>query len=286
MMEFIKYVGNYYGLLFRYCYTKKCESLSGGIEMNKTALITGATSGLGYEFVKRFANDHYHLVLVARNNTKLLEIKQSFPHIKVTTIQKDLSIPGAASDIFEYLTSHNIQIDALVNNAGFGSLGLFDELDIDEQLRMIQVNVMALTELTYYLLPQMKQRKSGRIMNVASTAAFQPGPLMAVYYATKGYVLSFSEALVDELSGMNVTVTTLCPGPTQTNFSTAANMKENKMFGLPMDASFVAKKGYQAFMKGKRVSIPGSLNKLGVLGVKYIPRSIASKLSKYISAKK
>lgn len=254
--------------------------------MNKTALITGATGGLGYEFVKQFAKDHDHLVLVARNKTTLQAIKQSFPHIKITTIQKDLSIQGAARDIFEYLTSHNIQIDALVNNAGFGSLGLFDTLEIKEQLRMIQVNVMALTELTYYLLPQMKQRNSGRIMNVASTASFQPGPLMAVYYATKAYVLSFSEALVEELSGTHVTVTTLCPGPTKTNFSTAANMKENEMFGLPMKASFVAQKGYQACMKGKRVSIPGFLNKLGVFGVTCMPRSIASKLSKYISSKK
>lgn len=254
--------------------------------MNKTALITGATSGLGYDFVQQFSKDNYHLVLVARNETRLQEIKQSFTHIEITVIQKDLSVPGAAQEIFNTLQKNNIHIDVLINNAGFGALGLFDELEINKQLQMIQVNVMALTELTYYLLPEMKRRNNGQILNVASTASFQPGPLMAVYYATKAYVLSFSEALVDELSDFSVTVTTLCPGPTKTNFSPSANIKETEMFGLPMQSSFVAKKGYKALINKKRVSIPGLLNKLGVIGVKFMPRSMASKLSKYISAKK
>ena len=254
--------------------------------MKQTALITGATSGLGYDFVKLFANDNYNLVLVARNEIKLQEIKNSYPHIKVTIISKDLSISSAAKELFNDIESRGIQIDILVNNAGFGSVGEFDELDIENQLNMIQLNIATLTELTYYFLPKMKLRKNGRILNVASTAAFQPGPLMAVYYATKAYVLSFSEALVDELSDSPVTVTTLCPGPTKTNFSSAANIKENKMFGMPMNSDFVAKKGYQALMSGKRVSIPGGSNKLGAIGVKFIPRSIASKISKYISGKK
>lgn len=254
--------------------------------MKKTALITGATSGLGYDFVKLFANDNYDLVLVARNKKILKKIEQAYSNINVTIIPKDLSVSGAAKALFSELESKDIHIDVLVNNAGFGSLGKFEALDIHHQINMIQLNIVALTELTHYLLPKMKQRKSGRILNVASTAAFQPGPLMAVYYATKAYVLSFSEALVDELSDSPITVTTLCPGPTKTNFNSTANSKENKIFGIIMDSEFVAKKGYKALMSGRRVSIPGVLNKLGAFGVKLIPRSIASKLSKSISLKK
>lgn len=254
--------------------------------MNKTVLITGASGGLGYDFANLFATDHYNLVLVARNKQRLQTIKQKYPHLHITIIQKDLSINGAAEDIFQILKKNNISIDILVNNAGFGAAGLFDELDIDQQLQMIQVNIMALTALTYYCLADMKQKNTGKILNVASTASFQPGPLMAVYYATKAYVLSFSEALVDELTDTNITITTLCPGPTKTNFSSSANIKETKMFGLPMDSSFVAQKGYKELMKGKRVSIPGLINKLGVWGVRCIPRKIASKLSKRLSAKK
>lgn len=181
--------------------------------MPKTALITGATSGLGYEFVKLFAKDGYNLVIIARNKQKMEQIKQSFQSIDVTVIAKDLSAPNAVKEVFKEVEKQGISIDVLVNNAGFGLLGNFDELDIQKQLDMIQLNVAALTELTYYVLPKMKQKNEGKILNIASTAAFQPGPLMAVYYATKAYVLSFSEALVEELSESAVTVTTLCPGP-------------------------------------------------------------------------
>ncbi|MDP4084483.1 MAG: SDR family oxidoreductase [Bacillota bacterium] len=254
--------------------------------MKKTALITGATSGLGYEFVKLFSNDGYNLVLVARNGKKLEEIKQSFTNIEVTVIPKDLSILGAPKEVFEEVEKQGIDIDVLVNNAGFGLMGKFDELDVQKQLNMIQLNVSALTELTYYCLQKMKQRNSGRILNVASTAAFQPGPLMAVYYATKAFVLSFSEALVEELSNSSVTVTTLCPGATKTNFGSVASVEGTKMFSRAMASDIVAKRGYEALMSGKRVIVTGGLNKAGALGAKFMPRSIAAKLAKYVAGEK
>ncbi|MEH7331687.1 SDR family oxidoreductase [Neobacillus drentensis] len=254
--------------------------------MKKTALITGATSGLGYEFVKLFANDKYNLVLVARDEEKLKEIKQSYSQLEVTVIPKDLSVIGAAKEVFKEIENSGIIIDVLVNNAGFGLMGTFDELDIQKQLNMIQLNITALTELTYYCLQKMKQRNVGRILNVASTAAFQPGPQMAVYYATKAYVLSFSEALVEELSGSSVTVTTLCPGPTKTNFGAVANVEGTKMFSRAMASDQVAKSGYKALMSGKRVVVTGGFNKAGAVGAKFMPRSLAAKVAKYVAEEK
>jgi short-subunit dehydrogenase len=251
----------------------------------KTALITGATSGLGYEFVKLFANDDYNLVLVARNEQKLEEIKRSFTNLEVTIIAKDLSVLGAAKEVFQEIDKKEIVIDVLVNNAGFGLLGKFDELDISKQLEMIQLNITALTELTYYFLPRLKQN-SGRILNVASTAAFQPGPLMAVYYASKAFVLSFSEALVEELKGSNVTVTTLCPGATKTNFGTVAKVEETKMFSRAMDSDTVAQNGYEAMMRGKRVVVTGGLNKVGAIAAKFLPRSLGAKMAMYVAGEK
>jgi len=254
--------------------------------MKKTALITGATSGLGYEFVKLFANDGYNLVLVARNEKRLKEIQQSYTNIEVTIIPKDLSVQGAAKEVFEEIENRGKDIDVLVNNAGFGLMGKFDELDIQKQLNMIQLNVSALSELTYYCLQKMKQRNSGRILNVASTAAFQPGPLMAVYYATKAFVLSFSEALVEELSGSSITVTTLCPGATKTNFGSVASVEGTKMFSSAMASDIVAQSGYNALMNGKRVIITGGFNKAGAIGAKFMPRSIAAKIAKYVAGEK
>lgn len=254
--------------------------------MKSTVLITGATSGLGLEFVKLFANDGYNLVLVARNKKKLEEIKQSYKNLDVTVIPMDLSVPGAPKDVFEEVERLGITIDVLVNNAGYGLMGNFDVLDIQKQSNMIQLNVTALTELTYYFLQKMKQRNLGRILNVASTAAFQPGPQMAVYYATKAFVLSFSEALVEELSGSSVTVTTLCPGPTKTNFGAVANVEGTKMFSQAMPSDRVAKSGYEALMKGKRVIVTGGFNKAGALGAKFMPRSLAAKVAKYVAGEK
>lgn len=254
--------------------------------MKKTALITGATSGLGYEFVKLFARDGYNLVLIARNEQKLEEMKHTFTNIEVTVIAKDLSVLGAVKEVFQEIEKMELEIDVLVNNAGFGLMGAFDELDIQKQLEMIQLNISALTELTYYFLPRFKQKNSGRILNVASTAAFQPGPLMAVYYATKAFVLSFSEALAEELNGTNVTVTTLCPGATKTNFASVAKVEGTKMFSRAMSADIVAQKGYEATMKGKRVIITGGLNKAGAFGAKFMPRSLGAKIAKYVAGEK
>ncbi|MGG3467450.1 SDR family oxidoreductase [Neobacillus pocheonensis] len=254
--------------------------------MKKTALITGATSGLGFEFVRLFAKDGYNLVLVARNDKKLEEIKRTYPNLEVTAISKDLSIHGAAKEVFDEIETRGIDIDVLVNNAGFGLMGKFEELNFQKQLNMIQLNISALTELTYYCLQKMKQKNSGRILNVASTAAFQPGPKMAVYYATKAYVLSFSEALVEELSGSNVTVTTLCPGPTKTNFGAVASVEGTKMFSRAMASDLVAKQGYEALKSGKRVIVTGGFNKAGALGAKFMPRSLAAKIAKYVAGEK
>lgn len=168
--------------------------------MNKTALITGASAGLGYEFAVMFAEDGYDLVLVARNKTKMEEIKNRFPNLNITVITKDLSQSDAAREVYAEVKAAGITIDTLVNNAGFGLMGKFEKLDIVKQSEMINLNITALTELTHYFLPELKENSNkARILNVASTAAFQPGPMMAVYYATKAYVLSFSEALAEEL---------------------------------------------------------------------------------------
>ncbi|MBS8266375.1 SDR family NAD(P)-dependent oxidoreductase [Mesobacillus boroniphilus] len=252
--------------------------------MNKTALITGATSGLGYEFAGLFAEDGYDLVLVARNKTKMEEIQNQYPNLNVTVITKDLSEPDAAKEVYEEVKAAGITIDTLVNNAGFGLMGKFEELDILKQSEMIRLNITALTELTHYFLPDLKgNTHKARILNVASTAAFQPGPLMAVYYATKAYVLSLSEALAEELAGTNVTVTTLCPGATKTNFAAIANVENTKMFSGAMSSEEVAKQGYQALMAGKRVVITGSVNKIGAYTAKFLPRSLAAKIAKYVA---
>ncbi|WP_017380329.1 SDR family NAD(P)-dependent oxidoreductase [Paenisporosarcina sp. TG-14] len=254
--------------------------------MKKTALITGATSGLGYEFVQLLAKDQYDLIVVARNEEQLVKIQAKFPKVNVTSIAKDLSKTNAVKELVAEISEKQLHVDVLINNAGFGLLGKFDELNVAKQLEMIQLNITALTELTHAFLPEMKKQNSGKIMNVASTAAFQPGPMMAVYYATKAYVLSFSEALVEELAGTGVTVTTLCPGATKTNFGAVANVEQTKMFSKAMDASTVAVIGYQGMQQGKRVVITGSSNKVVAVAAKFLPRSATAKIAKYVAGDK
>lgn len=254
--------------------------------MGKTALITGASSGLGYEFVKLFAERGYDLVVVARNTRKLVEIQEVFNNVKVTAITKDLSKRNAAKEVYEEITSNGIEVDILVNNAGFGLMGKFDELDQAKQMEMIHLNIAALTELTHCVLPAMKKRGHGRILNVASMAAFLPGPLMAVYYATKAYVLSFSEGLAEELAGSGVTVTALCPGATKTNFGSVANVENTKMFSSAMAADVVAKQGVDGLMSGKRVVITGGSNKAGAIATKLMPRRLSAKIAKAITEEK
>lgn len=254
--------------------------------MSKTVLITGASSGLGYEFVKLFSKDNYQLILVARNMTRLEEIKKEFSNTIITLLPKDLTKPNAIKELYAEIKSQNLNVDILINNAGFGLLGEFDKLDLAKQLNMIQLNISVLTELTHYVLQEMKSRKAGKILNVASIASFEPGPLMAVYYATKAYVLSFSEALVEELKGSGITVTTLCPGPTATNFGKVASADKTQMFSNAMAADVATKIGYDALMKNKRVVIPGASNKSMAYLVKFLPRSLVTKVVMYISKEK
>lgn len=223
-----------------------------------------------------FAREGHNLVLVARNQETLLKLAEKLEQeygIRAIVISKDLSLSSTPEEIFSELSEKSIPVHILVNNAGFGTRGMFSEADIDSQLKMIQVNMTALTHLTRLFLEGMLRSRKGRILNVASTAAFQPGPLMAVYYATKAYVLSFSEALASELRGSGVTVTALCPGPTRTEFQRRAGMEGSRLFrsGV-MDSRTVAEAGYRGLMKGKAVVIPGLRNRLVALAVKLVPR--------------
>ncbi|WNB91477.1 SDR family oxidoreductase [Bacillus sp. NEB1478] len=257
---------------------------------NKTVLITGASSGIGLEFAKLFAKDHYHIVLNARNEAVLQEIADELraKHgIQATVLAKDLSLPNSAEELTAELMAKNIQIDVLINNAGFAAYGSFEETSWKEEKDMLQVNIMALTTLTKQLLPAMIKRNSGKILNVASTAAFQPGPLMAVYYATKAYVLSFSEAISYELRNTNVTVTALCPGATSTNFEKRASLEQSRLFQSgAMGANEVALTGYKALMNEKHISIPGFKNKALAQLVRFLPRKAVLNIVHYVQDKK
>jgi uncharacterized protein len=236
------------------------------MQETKTALITGASSGIGLELARIFASKGINLIIVSRNVIELSRLKSELLEkykIYVEEIVKDLSVPGSAKQVYDEVQSLSFDVDYLVNNAGFGDYGLFHKSDWDKQERMIILNMLSLTQLTYLFLPGMLKRKSGKIMNVASTAAFQPGPLMSVYYATKAYVLSFSEAIANELEGTGVTVTALCPGPTKSGFQKAANVEHSKMLSgdsIPTSEK-VAKYAFNAMMKGKRVAVQGLVNK-------------------------
>ena len=256
------------------------------MDAGKTALITGASSGIGYELTKLFASDGYNLVLVARNQEQLMqiagELKEKYG-VSVKVISKDLSATSASEEIFTELQQESIEIDALVNNAGFATYGLFPETDLDAELRMMQVNMVTLTHLTKLLLPGMLQRRWGKILNVASLSGFQPGPLMAVYAGTKAYVLLFSEALANELQGTGVNVTVLCPGPTESGFQKSANMEDAKLFsGRVMDAQTVARVGYRGLMTNKIVVIPGLRNKILVGAVRFFPRNIVTRVTRNV----
>jgi short-subunit dehydrogenase len=247
-----------------------------------TALITGASSGIGLELARVFAKNRHDVVLVARSESKLRtladEVRAS--GIRAHVIVSDLSTPGTVQVLTDRVRGLGVEVDILVNNAGYGLFGPFLETALEAELAMIQVNVVALTELTKLLLPGMVARKRGRVLNLASTAAFLPGPLMAVYYATKAYVLSFTEAIATELEGTGVTVTALCPGPTASGFQAAANLEESKLVAgkrLPA-AREVAEAGYEAMMAGKTVFVPGLSNKLTVLTPRIFPRRLVARI--------
>jgi short-subunit dehydrogenase len=250
----------------------------------KTALITGASFGIGLELARIFAREGHNLVLVARSGDKLRQLASELEKAHGTRsliLATDLTEPGAPAYVLDQTTRAGIEVDVLVNNAGFGQYGMFAENDLEECLRQIQLNVTTLTHLTRLYLPVMMACKNGAILNVASTAAFQPGPLMAVYFATKAYVLHFSEALANELNGTGVTVTCLCPGPTATEFAKRANATGMRLlkFGS-MDARTVAEDGYRALMAGKPVVISGFKNWLLAQSVRFSPRGLVTSIAR------
>ncbi len=249
--------------------------------MNETVLVTGASSGIGLELAKCFAADKSTLVLVARSTaameTLAAELRRE-QKIEVHVITADLARPESPQKIFDELKGRGVIVDVLVNNAGFGLHGGFAELPLARQLEIIQVNIAALVALTGLFLPGMVQRKRGGILNVGSVAGFLPGPNMAVYYASKAFVQSFSEALFEELRGSDVSVTNLCPGPTESNFSqTARSHRVREARSPKMSAQIVAQIGHQDFRRGKCVSIPGFSNKLVASASKLLPRSTVRK---------
>jgi short-subunit dehydrogenase len=246
------------------------------------ALVTGASGGIGLELARLFAGDGHDLVLVARGGERLASVARDFEdrfRVQVRTIPRDLSNPIAPLSVYDECG----EVDFLVNNAGFGHRGPFAEEDPVMLSEMLQVNVAALTQLTRMFLPAMVERGSGRILNVASLAAYQPGPLMTVYAASKAYVLSFSEGIRQELAGTGVTVTALCPGPTRTAFAGRAGVARSGVNeAAEMDALEVARLGYAGMMEGRSVVVPGKMNRLGALGSRLVPRSLAAGIARRI----
>jgi hypothetical protein len=240
------------------------------------ALITGASAGIGLELARIFAREGYGLILVARNQKRLEEIARELHPAEARVVAIDLSLPDAPEQVHRQAPN----VDVLVNNAGFGVFGKFADKGLADELNMMQVNMTALVSLTRLYLPSMIAKRSGKIMNVASTAAFQPGPLMAIYYASKAFVLSFSEAIGNELEGTGVTITTLCPGPTATEFFERANLQNSGLVKgrKSMDARTVAEAGYRGLMAGKTVVIPGIVNKLMAQSIRFSPRSLVTKV--------
>jgi len=252
------------------------------------ALITGASEGIGRELAKCFAGHKHHLVLVARSEEKLKRLAgeiSSAHGVRVSCLAQDLSVPDGALKVRKRIEELGLAIDVLVNNAGVGTFGLFAEADMERELRMMQLNMGSLTALTKLFLPEMLKRHRGRILNVASTAAFQPGPLMAVYYASKAYVLSFSEALANELEGTGVSVSVLCPGPTWSGFQQSAGMESSKLFrrGV-MSAADVAGIAYRELMRGKTTIIPGWRNKILAFSVRLGPRKLLPMIVRLMQA--
>lgn len=253
-----------------------------------TVLITGASGGIGYELAKLFARDHHNLILVARSGDKLTEVAAELETfaVGVRTIPLDLAQPLAPKFLFDQLQSSGTGVDILINNAGFGSYGEFARMPIEEVLGQIQLNIAALTELTRMFLPAMIARHSGRIMNVASVAGFQPGPFMAVYYATKAYVISLSEAIANELQNSGVTLTCFCPGATYTGFAKRARVDESRLFKIgAMGADKVALDGYRAVMEGRTLAISGAHNWMIAQSTRFAPRKIVTAVSRWVAAK-
>ncbi len=258
--------------------------------MTKTALITGASAGLGAQFARLFARDRISLVLVARREGRLQQLKSELETgfgVRVDIVPLDLTLPDSVTRVLEYLKDRQIEIEYLVNNAGFGQFGSFSSVSLKLNLAQIDLNARSLTELTHRLLPFMIRNKSGRILNVGSTAGDQPGPFMAVYYAGKAYVNSFSEALSYELRGTGVTVTLSCPGPALTEFTEVSHQENNRLFRMnAMPSDVVARQAYRAMMKGTRRITHGARNKIGSQINRVAPRSTALKIVAILNSSK
>ncbi|MCX7708524.1 MAG: SDR family oxidoreductase [Clostridia bacterium] len=251
--------------------------------MNKTALITGASSGIGLAFAKLFAQKNYNLVLVSQSesNLKMAEIEVRKVHQKnrILTISKDLSQPSSPLEVYQLVKENSLTVDILVNNAGIQIYGNFHEVPLEDMERLMLLNMNSLVKMTHLFLTDMILQKSGKILNVGSTGSFQPCPLNAVYCATKGFVLYFSEGIGEELKGTGVTVTALCPGATDSNFAKRGNMIGTKLFsGKLQAADTVAEIGYKALMKGKPVVMTSLADKLTAFSVRLMPRSLVTKL--------
>ena len=256
----------------------------------ETVLVTGASSGIGRELARRFASDGSRLMLVARRDRELHSLAdelraQHKTESRVFTV--DLARPESAGQVLSHVQAAGWKVDVLINNAGFGAHGRFFELPVDRQLQMLQVNVTTLTHLTRLLLPGMVERRRGGVLNVASTAAFQAGPQMAVYYASKAYVLSFTEALAEELAGTGVTATALCPGPTETSFNAAAGLRGSRLSSRrAMTAEDAARVGHDAFRRKQVVAIAGLRNRMLAFSVRFAPRVLARRVAGYLNAAK
>lgn len=258
--------------------------------MNKTALITGTTSGIGYALCEKFAKEKTDIVLVSRNYEKLISQKdhlQSSYGIRTWIIQQDLELPEAALNVYKELCELKIGVDYLVHNAGFDVSGRFAESDIEKEKAMIQLNTVFITELTKFMLPDMEARKSGKILFVASVMSYVPCALNAVYSATKAYVLSFSRALGAELKGTGITTTAICPGATRTNFAERSGLQGTPSFRrFVMDPEKVANIGYRCMMKGRIKCTPGIYNKLVVFSSKIFPAAVVDRFTKRMFIKR
>lgn len=256
-----------------------------------TALITGASGGIGYEFAKIAASQNFNLVLVARSKEKLemlrKELKEKY-NVQVWIFVHDLSNPDTMPELVDEIDDLGLEINILINNAGIGDYGKYLETSAGKELQMINLNVYALTYLTKVFYRRMVHAGKGRIMNLSSTAGFMPGPYMAVYYATKAYVQSLTEALAAEAKGTGVTLTALCPGPTESNFFANAKVQDYaaiKMLMSLQKADVVARFGFKAMMKGKTIAIHGIRNRATILMVNFIPRKIVTLLIKWYQSK-
>ena len=258
--------------------------------MNYT-LITGASSGIGYEMAKIFGKNNHNLILVARDEGKMNSLKQELTskyNIDIQIIVKDLTAENAIDEIYEETKLNEYNVEILVNNAGFGDQSAFLDSDYNKQENMIKLNILALMKLSYLYGNDMKKNKYERILNLSSVAAFMSGPYMSIYYASKAFVLSFSESMAEELKGTGVTVTCLCPGPTKTNFEKSANMKNSSMFttfGGAVTPEAVAECGYKACMKGKHIQYHSLKTYLMNIGSRIFSRKFASKYVMKINKK-